>query len=391
MKYNFDAILPREGTFCEKYDHRELVFGRKEVIPMWVADMDFASPPEVLEAIARRLRHPVLGYSFRSPAYWRSIVEWVGRRNGWAIRPQWLDFVPGVVPGIVLALRAFTQPGDGVVIQPPVYHPFARQTRLNGRTVIDNPLRLAGDRYEIDFEDLDRKLAGARVFLMCNPHNPTGRVFSKEELIQIGNLCVKHDVLIFADEIHSDLVYSPNHHIHIASLDERFAERTLTFIAPSKTFNLAGLSTATVIVPNEGLLATFREEMGKLHAEQGSIFGSVALEAAYNHAEEWLEELLAYLGRNIDFVRDFLAKELPSVRALRPEGTYLMWLDFSAWGISHEEIYRLLVEEAGIGVNEGSMFGTEGRGWMRLNIATRLDVVRQAMEQLRDAARKRGF
>ena len=241
MKYNFDTVIPREGTFCEKYDLRQRIFGRSDVIPMWVADMDFASPPPVLEAIARRLQHPILGYSYRSDSYWQSIVEWVDRRNGWKIDPAWLEFVPGVVPGLVLALRAFTQPGDGVVIQPPVYHPFARQTRLNDRTVLNNPVRLVGNHYEIDFEDLDRKLAEAKVFLMSNPHNPTGRVFTREELTRIGELCVKHDVLILADEIHSDLVYRPHKHLHIASLDKRFADRTLTFIAPSKTFNLAGV------------------------------------------------------------------------------------------------------------------------------------------------------
>ena len=391
MKYNFDAVIPREGTFCEKYDHRGRIFGRSDVIPMWVADMDFASPPPVLEAIARRLQHPILGYSYRSDSYWQSVVEWVDRRNGWKIDPSWLEFVPGVVPGLVFALRAFTEPGDGVVIQPPVYHPFARQTRLNERVVINNPVRLVGDRYEIDFEDLDRKLDGAKIFLMSNPHNPTGRVFTREELTRIGELCVKHDVLILADEIHSDLIYRPNKHIHIASLDERFAARTLTFIAPSKTFNLAGLSTASVIVPDAALLRQFRYELSKLHADQGSIFGTIALEAAYRYGEEWLEELLVYLQENIDYILTFLREKMPSVRAVRPEGTYLMWLDFSAWPLSHEELTRFMVEQAALGVNEGSMFGEEGRGWMRLNVATRREVVRQAMNQLYEVARRAGM
>lgn len=391
MKYNFDTVVPREGTFCEKYDQRQRIFGRSDVIPMWVADMDFASPAPVLEAIARRLQHPILGYSYRSDSYWQSIVEWVDRRNGWKIDPSWLEFVPGVVPGLVLALRAFTQPGDGVVIQPPVYHPFARQTRLNDRVVINNPVRLVGNRYEIDFEDLDHKLAGAKVFLMSNPHNPTGRVFTREELIRIGELCVKHDVLILADEIHSDLIYQPHKHIHIASLDERFAARTLTFIAPSKTFNLAGLSTASVIIPNATLLRQFRYEISKLHADQGSIFGTIALEAAYRYGEEWLDELLGYLKGNIDYVLTFLQEKMPSVRAVRPEGTYLMWIDFSAWPMSHEELTRFMIEKADLGLNEGSMFGEEGRGWMRMNIATRRDVVRQAMTQLYEAAQKAGM
>ncbi len=391
MKYNFDTVIPREGTFCEKYDLRQRIFGRSDVIPMWVADMDFASPPPVLEAIARRLQHPILGYSYRSDSYWQSIVEWVDRRNGWKIDPAWLEFVPGVVPGLVLALRAFTQPGDGVVIQPPVYHPFARQIRLNDRTVLNNPVRLVGNHYEIDFEDLDRKLAEAKVFLMSNPHNPTGRVFTREELTRIGELCVKHDVLILADEIHSDLVYRPHKHLHIASLDKRFADRTLTFIAPSKTFNLAGLSTASVIIPNTSLLAQFRHEIAKLHADQGTIFGTLALETAYRQGEEWLDELLVYLQGNIDYVLRFLQEKMPSVRAVRPEGTYLMWLNFSAWPFSHEELTRFMIDQAALGLNEGSMFGEEGRGWMRMNIATRREVVRQAMTQLYEAAQKAGL
>lgn len=385
MKYNFDEVISREGTNCEKFDAREQIFGRADVIPMWVADMDFAAPPAVVEAIRKRAEHPVLGYSYRSDNYWQSIIGWVDRHSGWKIQREWLDFTPGVVSGIVYALRAFTEPGDRIVIQPPVYHPFARQIRLNDRVVVNNPLRETNGHYEIDFEDLDRKLAGAKVLLMSSPHNPTGRVFTREELTRIGQLCVKHDVLILSDEIHGDIVYAPQKFIHIASIDDSIAARTLTFIAPSKTFNIAGLSTSVSIVPNPVLNQRLQEEYAKMHADQGNIFGAVALEAAYTHGDEWLEQLLQYLKGNVDYVCNFLQERIPSIHCVPPQGTYLMWLDFREWGMTHEEIYQFLIDKAGWGVNEGSMFGEEGRGWMRVNIATQRSVLKQAMEQLYQA------
>ena len=391
MKYDFDEVISREGTNCEKLDARERLYGRGDVIPLWVADMEFAAPPAVLNAIRKRAEHPILGYSYRSDQYWNSIIGWVERRSGWKIKGEWLDFTPGVVSGIVFALRAFTSPGDGVVIQPPVYHPFARQVRLNDRVVVNNPMREVQGRFEIDFEDLDRKLSGAKIFLMSNPHNPTGRVFTREELIRIGELCVKHDVVILSDEIHGDLVYKPHKHIHIAALDEAFARRTVTFTAPSKTFNLAGLSTSVAITPDAALRRRLQQEFNKLHADQGNIFGTVALEAAYTHGDEWLERLLEYLEGNIRYVTDFLHRKMPSVKCVPPEGTYLMWLDFRAWPMTHEQIYRFMVERAGIGVNEGAMFGEEGRGWMRMNIATQRSVVERAMNQLYEAARAAGL
>ena len=392
MKYDFDEPISREGTKCEKFDRRQELFGRKDVIPMWVADMDFASPPQVQEAIAKRAAHPVYGYSYRSDGYFDAVAGWLERHGGWRIRKEWIDFTPGVVAGIVFALRAFTDEGDGVLIQPPVYHPFARQIRANGRKVIDNPLRIdGGGRFRIDFDDLDRKLSEAKVFLMSNPHNPSGRVYTEEELTCIGELCVRHDVLILADEIHSDLIYKPYRHIHIASLSDELARRTVSFVAPSKTFNLAGLSTSVAVVPDATLRRRFRAECDKLHADQGNVFGAEALEAAYTYGDEWLEQLMDYLAGNVDYVMRFLRDRLPSVRCASPEGTYLMWLDFNRWPMSHEEIYRFLIEEAGIGVNEGSMFGEQGRGWMRFNIASPRSVVERAMEQLRKAAAARGL
>lgn len=388
MKYNFDKIIPREGTFCEKFDMRESIFGRADVIPLWVADMDFEVAPEIIGALRKRLDHPILGYSYRGKGYYDSICGWLSRRNGWSIRPEWIDFTPGVVPGIGLALRALTAERDGIVIQPPVYHPFARQIRRYNRAVINNPIRFDNNRFEIDFEDLDRKLAGAKAFLMSNPHNPTGRVFTREELTRIGELCVKHDVLILSDEIHADIIFQPHRHISIASLEDAFAERTLTFLAPSKTFNIAGLSTSVVVTPNDSLRRRLKSELDRAGLDQGNIFGTLALEAAYTHGDQWVDEMTAYVSGNIDYVIGFLGEHIPSIKTLRPEGTYLMWLDFRQWPMTHKEVFRFLVEQAGLGLNEGEMFGEGGTGFMRMNMATRRSVIEQAMRQLLDAYRK---
>ena len=387
MKYNFDTVISREGTFCEKYDRREEIFGRPDVIPLWVADMDFAVPPFVSEAVLRRAQHPIYGYGFRSEAYHEAIVEWMQRRNGWDIRPEWLDYTPGVVAGFIFAFRAFAAEGEKVVIQPPVYPPFARMVRMNNRVVVNSPLaRDTEGNFRIDFEDLDRKLEGAKVFLFCNPHNPTGRVFTREELMRIGELCLKHNVYIVSDEIHSDLIQKPYHHIPIASLAPEFAERSVTLIAPSKTFNLAGLSTSVAITPGDTCRRMFRSELAKLHIDQGNIFGAVALEAAYRYGDEWLDQLVDYIGRNMDYVVDFLTTYLPSVKTRKSEGTYLMWLDFTAWNMADEQLMSFLVEKAGIGLNEGARFGVEGRGYMRLNVATPRSILEKAMRQLRQAA-----
>lgn len=388
MKYDFDTLLNREGTNCEKLDKLESIYGHADIIPLWVADMDFAVAPEIISAMKRRLEHPILGYTYRPESYFRAIVDWVGTRNGWKIRPEWIDFVPGVVPGLVFAMRAFTAEGDGIVIQPPVYHPFSRQICFNKRVVVDNPIVRKDDRFVIDFEDLDRKLEGARAFMMSNPHNPTGRVFTAEELTRIGELCVKHDILILSDEIHSDIILKPHRHVHIAALSEEFAARTLTFIAPSKTFNIAGLSTASVIISNESLQRRLRNEFDKLHADQGNIFGNIASEAAYTHGHRWVDEMTAYVAGNADYVVDFLKRHIPSVATARPEGTYLMWLDFNRWKMSHAELCRFMSREAGLAMNEGTMFGEGGEKFMRMNVATSRSVIEQAMRQLLEAYRK---
>jgi cystathionine beta-lyase len=297
-----------------------------------------------------------------------------------------LRYTPGVVTGLGFAIRAFTEKGDGVVIQPPVYHPFRRMTEVNERKVITNPLKLVGSRFEMDFDDLDRKLAGAKAIILCNPHNPVGRVWREDELRQVGELCVKHDVTIIADEIHADLVFAPARHCHITTLDPRFAERTITFVAPSKSFNIAGLATAAAIIPSERLRSLWDKEYNGTEVIGGTIFGHIALCAAYDHSERWFDEALDYIKDNVDHVRAFIAENTPRIGTFHHEGTYLMWLDFRALGFgSQKELNNWLVGEAGLGLNSGADFGREGIGFARMNVATNRATLDRALTQLAEA------
>ena len=386
--YNFDTIPERAGTDTLKFDVRGELFGNSDVIPMWIADMDFECAPAIGEAIRRRAAHNVYGYDFGGERYAGSLTGWLGRRSEWDVQAEWLRFTPGVVSGLGFAIKAFTAPGDGVVIQPPVYPPFRGMTEANGRRVVNNPLKPAGDSYEIDFDDLDRKLADAGAIILCNPHNPVGRVFSEHELRRVGELCVKHDVILISDEIHSDLVFTPHKHIHIASLDPRFAERTITFVAPSKSFNIAGLATSAGIMTSERMREAWDREYNTTHAGGGTVFGLVAMQAAYDHSEDWLEELLVYLKGNIDYIRGFIAENIPAVKTVRQEGTYLMWLDFRELGMGHKELTGWLAREAGLGLNSGADFGREGVGFARLNAATNRATIERAMSQLKAAVGK---
>ena len=387
MRYNFDDIIDRRGSGCVKYDDLS-AFGNANVIPLWIADMDFEAPEFICQAIARRAAHRVFGYGMRTAAYYAAITNWVERRNGWHIDREWIDFTPGVVAGFVFALRALSAEGDGIVIMPPVYPPFAAQIKANGRRVVENPLIPEKGYYRIDYDDLDRKLAEATVLLFCNPHNPTGRVFTAEELRRVADLCRKHDVAIVSDEIHSDLIFAPCRHTHIASLCAE-GQRCITLIAPTKTFNIAGLSTSAAITPDPAAREALRTELGRYHVDQGNIFGTAALIAAYNEGEEWLGQMLDYVHGNMEFTVRFLAEHLPEIRTAIPEGTYLMWLDLRGLGLGHEELLRFMAREAGVGLNDGAAFGVQGRGFMRMNMATSRALIETALLQIEAAWRSR--
>ncbi|MFI3330974.1 MAG: PatB family C-S lyase [Rikenellaceae bacterium] len=382
MKHDFDSISEREGTCCEKYDLRKQIFSREDIIPMWVADMDFHTAPFITEALVKRATLGEFGYGFRSEDFFTSVSRWVARRNNWHIKNSSIGFSPGVVCGIAIALRAFTKEGDKVVIQPPVYPPFARTIIANGRIVSENTLVKTQNGFEIDFSDLDAKLTDAKALILCNPHNPTGRVFTTDELKRIEALALKHNVMIISDEIHSDLIQKPCRHTHIASLGQEISKKCITFISASKTFNLAGLSTSAVIIEDEQIRERYNAEFNKLHADQGNVFGTIAMQTAYDLGDEWLDELNEYLGKNLDYAVEFINTHMPELEVFKSEGTYLLWVNFKAWNLTHSELYEHIIHKAKLGLDSGLRFGAAGENYMRINLGTSLEVIKKALNQL---------
>jgi cysteine-S-conjugate beta-lyase len=382
MTYNFDQTITRSGTSSVKYDLRKAIFGREDVIPMWVADMDFAVPPFVTEAVRKRAEHPVYGYSIIPGSYYDAVISWQKNRHGWDISKEWVMFSPGVVTGLNMLVQAFTVPGDKVIVQPPVYFPFFSCVENNGRKLVLNQLVEKDGEYTIDFDDLEQKMKeGARMMIFCSPHNPVSRCWRREELERIAKMCLEHDVLLVSDEIHGDLVFSPYRHVPLSSISEEIAQNTVTCIAPSKTFNLAGLFTSSLIIPNESLRKKFAVTQEKLHLSP-NIFGITAAEAAYREGGPWLDELLVYLKSNSDLVKDFLTLNMPAIKLSPVEATYLLWLDFRKLGIPDAELKKLLIEKAGLGFVEGSTFGRGGEGFQRMNIACPKDILLIALERL---------
>ncbi|MGD9978556.1 MAG: MalY/PatB family protein [Bacteroidales bacterium] len=382
--FDFDQPVDRENTSCVKYDLRQLVFMNSDVTPMWVADMDIPTPDFIVEAIKDRCNHPFLGYTFRDGSYNNAIVEWYAKRHSWVIQPTWIEFCPGVVSGLNHAIRAFTNPGDKIIIQPPVYHPFFSTVQNNHGALLLNPLVEQSGHYAINFENLEKLMSqGARMLILSSPHNPVGKVWSKEELVRVGELCSKYNVLLIADEIHSDLVYKPNKHVPLASIDEKFAQNTVTFSSASKTFNIAGLSSGFVIIPNPDLLKLYRQELEASGAGMGNIFGNESVKAALsNRGAAWLDELLDYLEGNINLAEDTLRQFLPKVKFARPQGTYLLWLDFREFKMDEKTLNDTLINRVGLGLNAGSEFGKEGEGFQRMNIACPRSAVKQALDKL---------
>lgn len=388
MDFKFDSIIEREGTDCFKYDFRKEYFGNGDVIPMWVADMDFAVPPAVKEALKKRADHPIYGYSVLSDDYYNAFINWVRHRHQWEIEKDWIRFSPGVVTALNLLVQTFTETGDRVIVQPPVYFPFFWAVEKNGRVLVHNTLREQNGVYSIDFEDLEDKMkAGARMMILCSPHNPVGRAWKEDELRRIGELCLEYKVILLSDEIHSDLALPPHKHIPMASLSEEIALNTITCMAPSKTFNLAGLFTSSIIIRNEEWLKIFKETEERVHLSP-NLFGAVAAEAAYREGVSWLDELLKYLEGNYRLLRDFLSGEAPYIIPSPLEATYLVWLDFRGTGLPNNEIKRILIEEAGVGLNDGRVFGEGGSGFQRMNLGCPTPVVKKAITRISEAFSK---
>ena len=383
---NFDEIINRKGTSSVKYDGRSFYFGKEDLIPMWVADMDFSVPEFITDAIIKRAKHPIYGYTLRPDSYFTSFIEWVKRRHNWEIQKKWILYSPGIVPALNFIVQAFSEPGDKVLIQPPVYHPFFHVVENNQREGVFNPLRYINNHYEIDFEDLEVKLvSGVKLILLSNPHNPVGRAWTQEELTKLGNICVENNVLIISDEIHSDLVLPGFQHVPMASLSDDIARNTITCMAPSKTFNLAGLSTSSVIISDPGKRNHFQEYLERFHISGGNVFGNLASETAYSFGDDWLDSLLEYLDENFRFLDDYLKTNIPSVKLVPAEATYLAWLDFSALELVGDNLKSFIINKARVGFNDGRTFRTGGEGFQRMNLACPRSVVEEALKRLKVA------
>lgn len=382
MYYNFDEVIDRRGTDSVKWDGMKNVWGRSDLTAMWVADMDFRTPPFVIDALRRRLEHEVLGYTSACEGWDTTICRWLQKRHQWEIRPEWLMFVPGIVRAQAFALLCFTRPGDKVLVTTPVYHPFFLITERLKREVVRSPLDLRDGHYHIDFDRLRRDVQGCRAFILCNPHNPGGRVWTVDELRQIADICKESGTLVISDEIHADLTLPPYKHHPFASINEAAASNSITFMAPSKTFNMPGIQSSFAIVPDDALRERFQTFMEAGEFCGGHLFAYIGCKAAFEHGEEWLEQMLAYIQGNIDFTEAYLKEHIPSIGMIRPQASYLIFLDCRALGLSQEELEHLFADKARLALNSGTMFGTPGLGFMRLNVGCPRQQLHKALQQL---------
>ncbi|MBN1182138.1 MAG: PatB family C-S lyase [Bacteroidales bacterium] len=386
MKYNFDQIIPRENTHCYKYDLREKIFGEPNVTPMWVADMDFMVADEILNDINKRVRHGIFGYTFQYDGLYQSLINWMQKRHQWKIKEEEILFFHGVVPSVALAIHAFTEPGDKIIVQPPVYFPLFQTVENNRRKVIYNQLIYINGRYTMDFDDLESQIDDkVKMILLCHPHNPVGRAWTKEELSRLEDICQKHDILVVSDEIHSDIIFPGHTHIPFADLSAWAASNSITTVAPSKTFNIAGLAISAMIIPNKKLHSKISRMIRQYQLQGINLLGLVAFESAYNKGEEWLIQLLDYLNINKNFIETYIEQNIPRIRVTYTEATYLTWLNCKELGLNNKDLTRFMVEKAGLGLSEGSMFGPGGEGFQRINFACPKQLLIESMEKLKAA------
>ncbi|MBC3796793.1 MalY/PatB family protein [Acetobacterium tundrae] len=387
MTYNFNEIIQRDNTNSLKYDFANRCGKPEGLLPLWVADMDFKTPGPVVEALVEKSKHGIFGYSESGQDYFFVLKDWFKTNFEWDIRPDWLVKTPGVVYAIATAIRGMTVKGDGILIQQPVYYPFSEIIRINERKLVVNQLVYEKGRYTIDFADFENKIIAndVKLFILCNPHNPVGRVWTREELTRLGDICLKHQVTVISDEIHQDFIYPGHQHLVFADLKPEFLKISITCTAPTKTFNLAGLQISNIFIKDRELRKKFVDEMTKSGYNELNVMGIVACTAAYSQGREWLNELRTYLVGNLDFVRRFLSEKLPQIKLVEPEGTYLVWLDFNELGLSEKELEDLVINKAGLWLDEGIMFGAGGEGFQRINIASPRVILEQALTQLEQA------
>lgn len=383
----FDRTINRLNTASYKWDQSKKLFGTTDLLPMWVADMDFASPPAVVEALAERVQHGVYGYTMRPQSYYDAVLGWLKRRHGWEIEKEWLTTTPTVMTSLAIAMEILTQPGDGVILQTPVYNAFHSAIPMNERKIVENPLKYEDGRFTMDFADLEAKLASgqAKMMLLCSPHNPVGRVWTPEELRQVGELCLRYGVPVVSDEIHFDLIYPGHKHTMFGTLSEEFAQNSITLFAPTKTFNLAGIQTSQAVIPNAKWRRMFNHRVNALNLYLESYFSLTAVEACYTRSDDWLDELLQYLDGNRRYVNDFFREHLPEVVVAKTEGTYLIWLDFTALGLTQNQLKQWMYHEAKVALHDGALFGSPGEGFLRLNIACPRSLLENGLERMKQA------
>ena len=385
--YDFDSYIERRGTHCVKHDALKENFGRDDLIPLWVADMDFPTPDFIREALHQRLEHPILGYTVEYDGYWQSIENWLMQRHGWQVKREWMRYIPGIVKGIGMAINALLEKDEKVIIQPPVYHPFRLVPQKNGQEIVFNPLKPTEDgSYEMDFENLEAVCDDkCRILILANPHNPAGIVWPRETLERLASFCHSRGIIVISDEIHCDMALFGNRHIPFASVSPEAAACSITFGAPSKTFNIAGIVSSYSVVPNDSLRHRFHEWMEANEMNAAPLFSPIATIAAFRKGEEWRKQMLEYVEGNINFLTDYCREKMPEIKPLRPQASFLVWLDCRGLDMEHEELIELFVNKAGLALNDGDMFSPGGKGFMRLNIGTSRTILNNAMELLKDA------
>jgi cystathionine beta-lyase len=390
MVYDFDTVINRLPTSSLKWSYLKRISGMEDILPLWIADMDFASPPEIVEAMKERVAHPLYGYTLGSDGYYDELIKWMERRHGWSgIQRDWICYAPGVVSGFNFAIQAYSHPGDKIVIQPPVYYVMKIAISNNGRQMVENPLKLVKGRYVMDYEDLEKKIDGrTKMIILCSPHNPVGRVWKRSELEQLVEVCERKDIIIVSDEIHMDLVLGKTNHTCISTISEEAMQRTVTLLAPSKTFNLAGLANSNAIIPNKKLRGAFSNVAESHGVHFPNIFGMVAQEAAYAKGEAWLGELLVYLRGNLKYLEEFIKEKIPGLKVYPLEGTFLAWVDCSSLGMDDAALKEFMMKKAKLWFDEGTMFGSGGSMFMRINIGCPRSILKQALERLEKAVKK---
>ncbi|MDT8717204.1 pyridoxal phosphate-dependent aminotransferase [Clostridium sp. 19966] len=381
MLYNFDEVIERRNTNSVKWDR-----GQQDVLPLWVADMDFKAAEPIINALEGKIKEGIFGYTIHPKKYYEAVVSWMERRHNLHVEEDWILFCPGVVPALNFIIKALTNPGDKVMIQTPVYHPFYRVIKNNSCEVVENELIFDGNKYEMDYEDLEKKASDPKVKLMilCSPHNPVGRVWKEEELKRLGDICLRNNVIVVSDEIHNDLILGGNKHINFASINNEFSNNTITCTSPSKTFNLAGLQVSNIIIQNKEIREKVENILELNEIGEPNAFAVDALIAAYEQGEEWLNQLIRYLDKNVEYISDYLKENIPEIKLIKPEGTYLLWLDCRELGMKGEELNKFFMDKAKVWLNDGRMFGAKGEGFVRMNVACPKSIIEKALTKIKN-------